>query len=304
MKLRQIEIFRAVMVAGSVTDAARLLHVSQPGVSRMLGHIELQLGFKLFERVKGRLQATPPAQVLYEQVEQVYLGVRRIDECVRDLQTGKGLSLRVLSSPNLALEVVPRAIAETSQQFPDARFYLETQMAQEMERQLLSGQADLGIASLPIHHALLKTNPLGRWRLCCVFPSSHRFSTRRTVGVQDLLRERLIGFSPDTPQGRQLQDWCAAHRLELQSRVEVRSGQAACALVRAGAGIALVDDVTAHAWRSSGLVFRPVKDAPTFSVQELRRESLAMSELAKAFVKRVRTILAGLQRDVASSAKV
>ena len=57
MNLRQIEVFRAVMLAGSVTDAARSLHVSQPGISRMLSHIELQLGLRLFERRKGRLLA-------------------------------------------------------------------------------------------------------------------------------------------------------------------------------------------------------------------------------------------------------
>jgi DNA-binding transcriptional LysR family regulator len=59
MNLRQIEVFRAVMLAGSVTDAARSLHVSQPGISRMLSHIELQLGLRLFERHKGRLRPRP-----------------------------------------------------------------------------------------------------------------------------------------------------------------------------------------------------------------------------------------------------
>jgi DNA-binding transcriptional LysR family regulator len=59
MNLRQIEVFRAMMLAGSVTDAARLLHVSQPGISRMLGHIELQLGLTLFERGRGKLRPAP-----------------------------------------------------------------------------------------------------------------------------------------------------------------------------------------------------------------------------------------------------
>ena len=65
MNIRQIEIFRAVMQAGSITGAAHLLHVSQPGVSRMLAHIELQLGLALFERTRGKLRPTPEAQALY-----------------------------------------------------------------------------------------------------------------------------------------------------------------------------------------------------------------------------------------------
>ena len=65
MNLRQIEVFQAVMQTGSTVEAARLLHVSQPGISRMLAHIELQLGLTLFERRKGKLLPTPQADALY-----------------------------------------------------------------------------------------------------------------------------------------------------------------------------------------------------------------------------------------------
>ena len=65
MRLKHIEVFHAVMQTGSVSAAARLLHVTQPAVSRTLQHAELQLGFPLFERVRGRLTPTnsvwPPA---------------------------------------------------------------------------------------------------------------------------------------------------------------------------------------------------------------------------------------------------
>ncbi|WP_160018317.1 LysR family transcriptional regulator, partial [Raoultella sp. 18093] len=65
MNLRQIEAFRAVMVTGSVSGAARLLHVSVPPISRLLSHTESRLGFALFERIKGRLHPTAEARRLY-----------------------------------------------------------------------------------------------------------------------------------------------------------------------------------------------------------------------------------------------
>lgn len=81
MNLRQLEVFRAVMLTGSVSDAARLLHVSVPAVSRLLAHTESRLGFALFERIKGRLHPTAEARRrLYQEVDQVYAGVRRISE--------------------------------------------------------------------------------------------------------------------------------------------------------------------------------------------------------------------------------
>lgn len=58
MRLRQIEVFRAVMLVGTVSEAARMLNVSQPVVTRVLQHTELQLGFRLFDRT--RAACSPP----------------------------------------------------------------------------------------------------------------------------------------------------------------------------------------------------------------------------------------------------
>ena len=61
MRLRHIEIFHAIYTTGSITNAAKILHVSQPSVSKVLSHAEMQLGFNLFDRVKGRLIPTEEA---------------------------------------------------------------------------------------------------------------------------------------------------------------------------------------------------------------------------------------------------
>lgn len=288
MNLRQIEVFRAVMQAGSVTDAARLLCVSQPGVSRMLGHIELQLGIKLFERIKGKLKPTPEAQTLYVQVEHVYRGVKRIEDCARELKSGGGLSLKILASPSIALELVPQAVAETTARFPEAMVYMETQLVREIVSQLVAEEADIAISSLPIEHALLQSTAIGEWSLSCVFQKDHPFASRRIIGPRDILKERLIAFSPDTPQGKAIAEWCATNEMTPDSRIEVRSGQTACALAACGAGIAIVDNLTARAWRSPHLEFRPISRAPSFKAYAVRHSNAAPSLLLQTFVDRVK----------------
>ena len=72
MRLRHIEVFNAVMLTGSVSGAARLINVTQPAVSRILQHAELQLGFALFQRNKGRLTATAEALKLYPLIERLF----------------------------------------------------------------------------------------------------------------------------------------------------------------------------------------------------------------------------------------
>jgi DNA-binding transcriptional LysR family regulator len=287
MNLRQIEVFRAVMLAGSVTTAARLLHVSQPGISRMLSHIELQLGVRLFERRKGRIRPTPEASALHREVEQVYRGVKRIDDCARGLKSGARLSLRVLASPSTALEIVPRAISQLARQFPDARIYMETLLVREMVSQLVNNEADVAISTLPVEHALLGSQPVGRWSLACVFPAGHALAAQRSVSLRDVMRERLISFSRDTPQGRVVADWWREHEAASQSQIEVRTGQAACSLAACGAGIAIVDDLTARAWGGDKLGFRPISRGPSFDVFAVRNDNVPFSVLAKAFIEKV-----------------
>lgn len=295
MNLRQIEVFRAVMMAGSVTQAAQLLHVSQPGISRMLGHIELQLGVRLFVRGRGKLRPTPEALSLYAEVEQVYGGVQRIAERARSLKNGGGLSLRVLASPSTALEVVPMALSALSERFPAARFYMETQLVREMVGQLMGHDADIAISTLPIEQAPLVSSCIGQWSLACVFHAGHAFEKRRSVGLAEVMAERVIAFSPDTPQGRLMAEGWRAQGPAPMPRIEVRSGQVACALAACGAGIAVVDDLTARAWRSEKLRFRPLARGPSHDIFAVHNGNVAPSTLAAAFVEQVRAALRALR---------
>jgi DNA-binding transcriptional LysR family regulator len=297
MNLRQIEVFRAVMLAGSVTDAARMLNVSQPGISRMLAHVELQLAVKLFERSKGKLKPTPEAQALHAEVEQVYRGVKRIDEVASNLKNGMRLTLRVLASPSTGLEVVPCAVSELASQFPSARIYMETLLAREMVSQLVNNDADVAISTLPITHALLESQSVGHWSLACVFPAGHRFAAQRSVSLREVMKERLIAFSGDTPQGRFIADWADAHQAAPQTQIEVRAGQVACELVACGAGVAIVDNLTAHALRGDKLGFRPVSRGPVFEVCAVRNANSPASAMARAFVQKVAANIKALRRE-------
>ncbi|NBO76272.1 MAG: LysR family transcriptional regulator, partial [Betaproteobacteria bacterium] len=72
MRLRHLEVFHAVMRAGTVSGAARLLHISQPAVSKVLQHAEAQLGLALFERVHGKFHPTPEARRLFAEVDKLH----------------------------------------------------------------------------------------------------------------------------------------------------------------------------------------------------------------------------------------
>ena len=78
MRLRHIEVFHAIYSTGSVTRAAQLLNVSQPSVSKVLAHAEQQLGYPLFDRIRGKLVPTPEADRLFAHVSHVNDSVDRL----------------------------------------------------------------------------------------------------------------------------------------------------------------------------------------------------------------------------------
>ena len=72
MRARQLEVFKTIMKCGTLTEAAQILDALQPALSQVLLKTEDVIGFKLFERVKGRLVSTPEAEELYPEADCIF----------------------------------------------------------------------------------------------------------------------------------------------------------------------------------------------------------------------------------------
>ena len=105
---RQIEAFKAVVEAASVTAAATAMHISQPSVSRLLSSLEETIGFVLFERRKGRLLATPEAMLFYEEIQKYFHPMQRLAHTAADIRTLARGQLRLGSFIALAIAITPR----------------------------------------------------------------------------------------------------------------------------------------------------------------------------------------------------
>src|SRR5690242_15218521 len=141
-KLRQMEVFRAVMLAGTVSGAARALFVSQPAVSRLLTHTESSLGIKLFERTGGKLLPTAAAIALFEEVQPVYDAALSVDRFVENLASRSTIEVSVSCSPALGLGLLPRVIELFHRRNPKTRVNLYTTLTADVPNELLSKKTD------------------------------------------------------------------------------------------------------------------------------------------------------------------
>jgi len=285
MNLRQIEVFRAVMLTGSISAASKLLYVSQPAISRLMSHTEQRLGLELFRRVKGRLYPTPEARRLLGEVNAVYEGIERVNEIAEDLATNRTGSLRISCSPNLGQTVLPRAIASFRAVHPAVRIVVRTQIPGNMLRALLSGQAELAVSNMPLTHPNLESRLLVKNPMVALVPAGHRLSGRSYVRPAELAGEPLIGYGADVPFGLLVREMFGSDSDDIDMRIEVEQAHVARALAQAGAGIALVDAVTVFGQDWPNIVAIPIRTKVNASVQIFNVQSEPLSRLSLEFAE-------------------
>jgi DNA-binding transcriptional LysR family regulator len=293
--LRQIEVFRAIMLTGSISGAAKLLTISQPAVSRLISYTEQRLGLSLFERIKGRLYATPEARRLFIEATLVYEGVNRFNAVADDLIEHRLGHLRLACSPSLGQWLIPNAIAAFCRLYPDARIILYTQLPEQLLQSVLTQQVELGIAFLQETHPNLQIQPLYENRIVAALPADHPLASREVLAVSDLTDHVFIGYGSDIPFGQLVRKLFQKAGCALQIAIEVQQAHVARALVQAGAGIALIDEMTANGPDCSNVVIRPIVPTVTAPVSLVQKNLEPLSRTAQEFIKTVAAMRAALQ---------
>ncbi|MBS7809209.1 LysR substrate-binding domain-containing protein [Variovorax sp. PCZ-1] len=296
MRLRHIEVFNAVMLTGSVSAAARLINVTQPAVSRILAHAELQLGFALFQRTKGRLVPTSEAQTLYPHIERLFQQLDEVQRLANSLKAGdRADELHLLTVLALSYEIIPRALKAFRAQHPDVRVTVEALHSPQIISSLVLQEADVGFVFSSVAHPSLEQQSLAQGRMMCVAPKgwlSSAIVKKGVVGLMDLADKPVISLDVRDPVGTHLNHSYREAGVGLQSVVTVQTYHAALALAHHGIGIALVDSCTAVSADSTKVAVVALEPSIPVSIRALRPVQRPSSLLALAMSRCVQQALA------------
>ncbi|ONG04198.1 LysR family transcriptional regulator [Klebsiella pneumoniae] len=252
VNLRHIEIFHAVMTTGNLTEAARMLHTSQPTVSRELARFEKVLGLQLFERTRGRLQPTVQGLRLFEEVQRSWYGLDRIVSAAESLREFRQGELSIACLPVFSQSFLPLLLPPFLARYPEVSLQIVPQ-----------------------------ESPLNE---VCVLPAGHPLAAQATLTPADFQGENYISLSR-TDSYRQLLDALfLEHQVKRRMVVETHSAASICAMVRAGAGISVVNPLTALDYADSGVVVRRFSVEVPFTVSLIRPLHRPRSALVDAFV--------------------
>ena len=288
----QIEAFRAVMLAGSMTAAARDLHTSQPNVSRLISQLERATSFQLFERRAGRLVPTDDGTVFFQEVQRSFVGLERLAEAAESIRNFGSGWLRIAVMANLATGFLPRVVKRFKDRHPQVSLSIHTATSPTVAQWTASQLCDIGIVMSGRDAQGTRVEPLYEIEGVCALPPGHRLASRRTIRPADLRDEPFISFAEEAVTRSLVDKVFANAKIRRAISLETPHGSIICSLVALGLGVSIVNPLVARDILHAGIIVRPFKPAVPYSAVLLFPRHRPRSAIAGRFVEAMREQLA------------
>lgn len=282
--LKSLECFRAIIATGSATAAGRQLGLSQPGVSRLLGLLEDSVGFELFHRRNGRLIPTDEALALHREVDIALQSVDRVSRLARNLRNEDFGALSIVSPPSFAEGILAPVIAEFIGAHPNVRVALDSQSVETARDMVALRAVDCGFVKLPADHPGLSCRPLLRAGTVCALPDGHPLLQKGQIEVQDLHDQPLILLGHGRASRKQIDDAFESAGVTMGVRIETHTVSAACAFVRSGLGIAIVNEMLAVLYAGNGITLRRMEPDFTHEYAFMTSADAPMTRVTRRFL--------------------
>jgi DNA-binding transcriptional LysR family regulator len=290
LKLAHLEVCNAVLLTGSVTGAARLLHVSQPAVTKLLQSAENQLGFRLFTREKNRLVPTQEALELHPEIVQIASQIERLKEFSQALST-RQTTLRVACVPSVAATLFPLAVARFAERHPQVTCQLETNAHPDLVERLMRRQVDLGFSASTMPNPAVVEEAVATGCAVCVAPLGTFSRQKSSVSWADLARKRMIRVPARTQFGGVLIEADARERKDAgDGRFTVTTNHLALRLAEQGLGPAAIDSFTASAADLSRVQVLPFTPRIAVHLMVSYRNQAKLSNSARQFIQTMASV--------------
>jgi LysR family cys regulon transcriptional activator len=245
----------------NLTEAAKALHTSQPGVSKAIIELEEELGVEIFARHGKRLKrVTEPGQHVIRSIELIMREVGNLKRIGEQFSAQDSGTLSIATTHTQARYVLPVPVAKLREAYPKVNVTLHQGSPDQVARYLIDEVAEIGIATESLSdYQELVTLPCYEWQHVLVMPPTHALARKERVSLEDLAAEPIITYHPSF-SGRTRIDTAFAQR-KLQPRVvlEAIDSDVIKTYVRLGLGIGIVAEMSVREEQgNSDLAVRPL----------------------------------------------
>ena len=277
------------MQTRSITRASELLFVSQPAVTRLIKDLEASVGFSLFQRLKKRLYPTPEAFSFLEEVELSFSGLDKINIAAREIRDFKSGRLSIASLPALGLGYLPQLITEFANGRPDVSHSLSIRSSQKVSELVSSQRVDVGFTESIDFGDGISSELLLTTYLVCILPEGHRLGNKDRITVQDIDGEVFIGGGNWQLTGRDIDRYFNENKVKRKIQIDTQLHATVADFVLAGAGIGIIDPITADRYLKLGIVVKPFSPSVEYKYYVIYPENRPRSRLAEQLVGLIKT---------------
>ncbi|WP_342639595.1 LysR family transcriptional regulator [Proteus faecis] len=281
---RHIEIFHAVMTTQNLTEAAELLKTSQPTVSRELSRLEHLLAFKLFDRIKGRLQPTAEGLRFFEEVQRSYYGLDRIINAAENIRYFNQAELNITCLPAFAQSLLPSICRQFLDTYPDVNLTIVPQESPLLEEWLSAQHYDLGLTEHTQTPAGTQQETILTLNEVAVLPKSHPLCKKRLLYPADFQGQRFISLSANDSYRQLIDTVFIKDGIVRQLVMETQSAASICAMVNENIGISIVNPITALDYLDKSICLRPLSFSIPFTISLITPSHRPSSQLVSYFI--------------------
>ena len=293
--LKSLMIFKTLVENGTATRSARVLGITQSGVSRSLAQLEQNLGLQLFIRQRNRLLATPEAQELYDEILRLVSNLDELKHSVMALREFGASRVGIAVIPALGFGFVPTLIGRLREANPRLAIYIDIMSSHEVVHAVEAGLFDLGFATLPITSNQLCIEELVETEAVCLMPRDHPLAASSEVRPEQLAGEHLVIANQPNIAADQLLRLISSRRIRIAGKTEANIASI-CSLVGNGVGLSVVNPITARDLSHPNTLARPFVPAIHYSFGMVYQEKWRHNKML-ASIRDLLPALPGYLRD-------
>jgi len=244
----------------NLTEAAKALHTSQPGVSKAIIELEDELGVDIFARHGKRLKRiTEPGQHVLKSIELIMREVGNLKRIGEQYSAQDSGTLSIATTHTQARYVLPPPVARLREAYPKVTISLHQATPHEVARMVIDEVAEIGMATESLaEYPDLVTLPCYEWQHVLVMPTNHPLAQKERVGLEDIAHEALITYHPTFTGRSKIDQAFAARKLQPRIVLEAIDSDVIKTYVRLGLGIGIVAEMAMRDDPLGDLVVRPV----------------------------------------------
>lgn len=229
----------------NLTETARALHTSQPGISKAILELEEELGVDIFVRHGKRLKRmTEPGLQVLQAIEVILREVGNLKRIGEEFSKQDAGTLSIATTHNQARYVLPEPVAALRKQFPRVAISLHQGTPQTVAKMVLDEAAEVGLATESLNqYPDLVTLPCYEWQHVVVLRADHPLASQANLTLEDLAREPLISYHPAFAGRSRLDQAFEQRTLKPNFVLEAFDADVVKTYVRLGLGIGLVAEM-------------------------------------------------------------